>query len=432
MNQMQLAGPVTGSERINEIDLLRGIALLGILVINIDYFAYPDSVFFNPKLYGGFEGIDRIVWQCKMWFFSQKMMSIFSMLFGAGLVLMMNRAEAKEARFRPFYFRRTFWLLVIGLIHAYLFWSGDILVAYALCGVLIYLFRNKKPRTLIIWASVFFLVGMLLQLGGGASLNYLRNTAEEAERIEQEGGELSPMQSEMKKAWLETSGFYYPSPGELEESIEIYRGGNYGELFSARADSSLMMQTQAFFFMIFWMVTGLMLLGMALLKAKVITGGRTTRFYVILAGVGLLIGFPISFYASQIFLDSNFDFVAAIQISWPLYTVGNTLMALGYIGLIMLFARSGLAKKLQEGLSAVGRTALSNYLFQTLIFTTIFYSYGLGLFAEFNRGTLMLFVVGMWILQLIISPLWLKKFRFGPAEWLWRSLTYKTKQPFRI
>jgi len=149
------SAPTTTTERIRSLDVLRGFALLGILIINIQSFSMPGAAYLNPSSFGDFEGINKWIWAVTFAIGETKFMAIFSMLFGAGIVLVTQKAEAKTGKSAGLHYRRNFWLLVFGLVHAHLIWYGDILVAYALCAFIVYLFRNKSPKTLLILGAVF-------------------------------------------------------------------------------------------------------------------------------------------------------------------------------------------------------------------------------------------------------------------------------------
>lgn len=431
LDQNHQFGPITDSERIKQIDILRGFALCGILIINIGFFAYPQQIQFDPTMMGGFDGIDFWVWRLKSWFFFQKMMAIFSMLFGAGLVVMATRAEAAGKPFRKVYVRRTLWLAVFGLLHAYLFWYGDILFSYGICGLVVFLFRRKSPKTLIVISGAFFAVGIMILLGSGAMFGFMRDSAETAAELKEMGEEPTHLQASMLEAWTEIEKDLRPNREGLKEPLEVYRDGSIGEIFAFRAKQSLIMQTQVFIFMVFWQVAGLMLLGMALLKAKIITGDRSTAFYVWMAAIGLTAGLGMSILSTETHLKSGFEIVEYFAASGPLMVIGSIGAALGYIGLIMLILKTNVRGFLKDRFAALGRMALTNYLLQTIICTTIFYGYGFGLFGRVNRAPAMLVVFGVWIIQLLYSKWWLQKFHFGPAEWLWRTLTYLKRQPFR-
>ncbi len=188
---MPRAEPVSGAERYYSVDVLRGFALLGILAMNIVGFGWPGEAYGNPMRGGGFEGLDRGIWFFNHLFFEAKMMTIFSMLFGAGLVLMDQRAEARGAHIGGVYYRRVLWLLAIGAVHAYLIWSGDVLVLYAECGLILYFFRNLTSRTLIVLgiAALFYLVPILFGITAGIDFvkSHLKNASVRIEAQQQAG-----------------------------------------------------------------------------------------------------------------------------------------------------------------------------------------------------------------------------------------------------
>ena len=424
-------GPVVAAERIASIDVLRGVAVLGILVINIDFFALPSAIIFNPTVAGGFTGVNLLTWKVNSILFFEKMMAIFSMLFGAGLILMYNRAESAGRSFGGIYYRRILWLLLFGLAHGYLLWYGDILHAYAVCGLFLYLLRRRSAKLLIIFGLLLLIIGVSVQVGSGTFFNMLRHEATAAETALAAGETLTPRQQGMSEAWKEISAAFDPSPEEIAEEIEGYRRG-YSEILAHRAPESLMMQTQALPFMIFWRAIGLMLLGMGLMKLGVFSGKRSIRSYVICIIGGYGIGLPLCGYGAGSLIEHNFDFVYRFKIGSHFNYIGSILVALAHVGVVIVVCKAGFLTWLTRRLAAVGRMAFTNYLMHTLICTTIFYGYGLGLFGRVERFGLMGFVLGIWILQLFVSPIWLKHFRFGPAEWLWRSLTYWRRQPMRI
>ena len=168
------AGPVTAAERLLSLDTLRGVAVMGILVMNVYAFAMPLAAYYNPLIMGGSDALNMGVWYFTHLFFDQKFMSIFSMLYGAGLVMMMNRAAARGAAFTPVFFRRSAWLMVLGLLHAYLIWFGDILFHYALMGMVVFLLRNASPKTLIIVACAMLPVALLFNYGGSFYMEQLQ------------------------------------------------------------------------------------------------------------------------------------------------------------------------------------------------------------------------------------------------------------------
>jgi uncharacterized protein len=191
------------------------------------------------------------------------------------------------------------------------------------------------------------------------------------------------------------------------------------------------MTTYLLFFGSFWPTMGLMLFGMAFMKLGVFSASRSKWFYLILALTGYGTGFPLAWLSARSAIATDFSFVESMSIRGPLNMLGGPLVALGHTGVVLLICRAGILTGLRRALSAAGRMALSNYIGQTLICTTLFYGYGMGLYASYGRATLMLLVITIWIIQLIVSPVWLARFRFGPLEWLWRSMSYGRLQPMR-
>ncbi len=430
------AEPVSSSERYFAVDVLRGFALLGILAMNIVAFGWPMAAYGNPTRGGGFEGLDRAIWFFNHLFFEGKMMTIFSMLFGAGLVLMDQRAEARGARIRGVYYRRVFWLLLIGLIHAYLIWNGDILVLYAECGFLLYLFRNLRPKTLIIVGISALLFVVPLLLGFGAAFDYMRAATARVEAQKKAGEEPTELDQKLHDIWKEKIEENVSPTSEQRakswtEELVAYRGGYLG-IVKHRAFQLLMEHTVGFLLGGFFFAVSRMLVGMGLMKLGVFSAQRSTRFYAWMVGLGYGIGLPLMVFDALQLIRHDFGVDYEMH-GGALYNVfGSLIVAMGHVGLLMLVVQSGALAWLTRRLAAVGRMALSNYLTHSLVCTTLFYGYGIGFFGLINRTGLAAIVLTIWVFQLVISPIWLKHFRFGPAEWLWRSLTYWRLQPMRV
>lgn len=423
--------PVTGKDRLASVDILRGVAVLGILAMNIYAYGLPHMAYSNPTVIGGFAGLDRLAWWIGYLFFNFKIMPIFGMLFGAGLVLMYERFTPTGVSFRRFWYRRILWLMLIGVVHGYLLWVGDILFLYAICGLFLYLFRKKTVKKLFIAAAIFYAIMFLPGLAGGNYFGMVRDTIlPEIERKIEAGEEVTAREEAHRERWAETKKHYDPSPEELEKNIETYRNGYIG-IIRHRAPLYLMTTSVMLIIGSFWPTMGLMLAGMAFMKLGVFSASRSKRFYLILAVIGYGAGLPLAYLSARGMIAHEFSFVEMLRIDSPLNHIGGPFVALGHIGLVMLACRAGILACLRKRFSAAGRMALSNYIGQTLICTTIFYGYGLGLYASIGKAGLMLFVLGVWIVELIVSSLWLSRFRFGPIEWLWRTLTYGSRQPMR-
>ncbi len=403
------ARPISSTKRIVAIDVLRGFALLGILVMNIQAFSMPFTAYFNPSVYGSLTGVNYWVWLLSHIFADQKFMTIFSLLFGAGIVLLTSRLEARGESAWKIHYRRNIWLLIFGLAHAYLLWWGDILVLYAICAFVVFWFRKLSPRWLFSLGLLSLVVPSVMVWFAGATMQYWP----------------PEVQTEMIAGWQ-------PDQNHIEAELAAYRGGWLDQM-EARIPTSVEINTYALFFWGLWRAGGLMLAGMALYKWGIVTAKRSSRFYGVMIAVGLPVGLSLVAYGAQQNIAHSWDmaysrFGPGFQYNYW----ASLLVSGGYIGLVMLWMQWGGLAKLQIALAAVGRMALSNYFLHTLIATTIFYGHGFGLFGSVERTGQILIVLAIWIFQIIWSPIWLHYFRFGPAEWLWRSLTYWKLQPMRI
>lgn len=423
-------GPVRAAGRIASIDVLRGFALLGILVMNINMFAFPPVAYKNPLAIGGFDGADRAAWWLSHLFFNYKMMPIFSMLFGAGLVLMHGRYESASRPLRGIWYRRTSWLMLFGLLHGYLLWMGDILFLYGFCGLWIYLFRKKRPGRLLVAAAVFFAVSIPIMIGGGYYMDSLRSEVGAIEAKSESAAEVTGRERAALRQWEDMRRMMYPTGEELEEIIDTYRDG-YTGIVAHRAPVYLSMTTYMMLFGSFPPTMGLMLLGMALMKLGVFSASRGRRFYLLLAAGGYAAGIPLARAGAVRMIARDFDFIDVLMHDSVFNHIGGPLVALGHTGLLMLVCSTGALPRVRARLAAVGRMAFSNYISQTVIAVLIFHGFGLGLYASVDRSMLLFFAAGIWVVQLAASPVWLRHFRFGPLEWLWRSLTYLRTQPMR-
>ncbi len=235
--------PVAPAERIHSIDVLRGFALCGILAMNVVMFFWPYQVYEDPTLGGGFSGVNKVIWVVNHIVFDTKMMSIFSMLFGAGLVLKFTKAESEGRKIAGVYYRRILVLLAIGLVHAYLIWEGDILVLYAQCGLLLFLFRKKTPTTLIVLGTIFILMLIPMGIGFGAWVRSCNAAVPKVEQKVAAGEKLDGFEEFIHKTWPELKKEFAPDRKTLEEQvakkIQIYRGGYLGVVKEARQDAHL-------------------------------------------------------------------------------------------------------------------------------------------------------------------------------------------------
>ncbi|MBN4065850.1 DUF418 domain-containing protein [Candidatus Amoebophilus asiaticus] len=389
--------PTDSPERIQSLDLLRGFALLGILIMNIISFSDIGTGYINPTVGAGLEGYNGWIHGFSHLFADMRFMSIFSMLFGAGILIFSDNAVEKGKTAWKFHYRRMLLLIVIGFIHSYLIWMGDILVGYAICGSIVFLMRKWKTRTLFIVGGIFFVIPVLLSL-----MTYF----------------FTP-----KEQLVEIFKFWVPTQEEVDWEILAYRG-SYMDQMSPRMAGAIKLQTFIFFIEYMWRVLSMMLLGMILYRKGIMSAQRDNGFYQKLLFIGLMAGLVISgtgLYRAYI-LDWNG--VWYMNVGHHYNYIASIFVALAYIGLIMLWNKSNILKGLKSRLSAVGRLAFTNYILTSIICTFIFYGHGLGLFATMDRLHQWGIILSVWALLLLISPVILKKYKRGPLEWVWRKLTY--------
>ncbi len=407
MTSIPAVQPVGQKKRIISLDLLRGFAILGILIMNIQGFSLPEAAYLNPNAYGDLNGANLWTWVISHVFADLKFMAIFSILFGAGVVLFSEKAMEKRGKSAGLHYRRNFWLLVIGLVHAHLIWHGDILVPYALCSFLVYLFRKARPRALLVIGLGFIMVPMIFNLFSGLTISYW---------------------PEESIAFV--SQIWQPRAEAIQAEIAAFTG-TWMEQFTKRSSIAIGFETFLFLNYFFWRVTGLMLMGMAFYKWGILSAQCSKAFYLRGFLISWGIGLPVVIYG----VVQNFQYQWSLEYSFFLGTqfnyMASLLVAFGFICLVMLFSKSNGAAWIKDRLAAVGQMALTNYLMQSIICTFIFYGWGLGYFAQVERFWLLMIVFVVWTLQVLWSRPWLNRFRFGPFEWAWRSLTYWKLQPFR-
>lgn len=426
-------GPVRASDRIAFVDVVRGFALLGILLMNVLTFGLPEEAYSNPQYGGGNDPLNVAVWVGIYMAGEGKMRALFSMMFGAGCLLFLNRGLAKGGGIEvaDYYYRRTFWLMIFGISHAFLIWWGDILYPYALMGFLLFLFRQFSVRALIATSAA-----MLVLLTGGMAAEALdtRETWRKFQAIQDldlESVELTKDQKKELEEGQELREKLYPKPEKIQEEIDAYRG-NYLQNIKTRAEAVWRFHKLPIYFPFLWDMLSMMLLGMALLKTGVLTAERSNAFYWKMAAIGFATGLAINGTAMFLQLRHNFDPIRG-AFDMTTYEIGRVPMALGYIAALALLYKAGRAAWLTQRLRDVGRMAFSNYIAHSLICSVIFYGgYGFGLIGKLERWQLYIVVVGIWIFNLTWSPIWLRHFQFGPLEWAWRSLTYWKRQPMRI
>lgn len=426
----QILSPVSEQLRINTIDILRGVALLGILLLNIVGMALPDPAYWDPSGYGGDTGWNLRVFFINNFLFEGTMRGIFSMLFGAGVILFTARKEETGAglELANAWYKRTIWLIVFGLIHAYvLVWPGEILYFYGIVGMFIFPVRHVSPRKLIGFSILLFLVIAALSVIDSKKVQREYERSEAAREVLVTGGELTEEQQIDMEAWEQTKAEMKPDEATKEEVVDNMRSG-YFSAVKTMAPLSQFMQTTYFFRYGFLDVLSMMLLGMGLFKLRILHGERKARFYGLMILIGYGVGLTVNWFETTSYVDDNFSVLGYYK-NMQTYDLGRIFTALGHIGVVMLCAKSSFLGFLKRALASVGRMALTNYIMHTVIATTIF-----GIFRQYGkwqRFELYYLVLAIWLFQLVVSPIWLTYFRFGPLEWIWRWLTYGKRPQFR-
>lgn len=421
--------PIQLSDRIQSLDIMRGIVLFGILLMNINGFGLARA-YDDPTVSGGSRGWDLITWITTTLFFEGTMRALFSLLFGVGMFILLDRLHKKNAGIEAtnIYFRRLTWLLVFGLIHGYLLlWTGEILYNYALMGFLVFSFRNLAPKKLIIIAIMLFSAGALWTYSDYKNDIDFINKVELAQTYKANGKELSRELKAANQKW-EKREWERSSEGVQEYNDNMHKG--YVDLVNFLAAKNIEENEHFPYRYDLWDVLSMMLIGIALFKLKILTAEKSFQFYGIMAALGYAIGLSVNYYEIRTIMDSNFSLLG-ISKSYLTYDLGRLPTALGHIGLIMIFCKLPILNWLKKSLAAVGKMALTNYVMHSVICMLLFTGVGFGLFGKLQRHELLYVVFSIWIFQLILSPIWLKQYHFGPLEWLWRYLSYLKKPVFK-
>ncbi|HEX8308027.1 MAG TPA: DUF418 domain-containing protein [Allosphingosinicella sp.] len=405
------------SPRIVTLDIVRGVAVMGILAMNIVGFALPFQSYMNPLALGPVGEADFVSWTVSFILVDGKMRGLFSFLFGASMLLVIEQAQAKGESADVVHYRRMFWLLFFGLIHLYLIWFGDILVGYALVGMIAFLFRKLSQRALIGWGVGLLIVQLLILVGlaGGASALQQAAAAPGATP-----GTIAEWQG------LERM-FGAMSPADRAQEFAVYRGGYAGILADRVREQALGPIKGLGLFG--WETLAYFLLGMAAFRSGFLTGGWSDKRYRSTAMLGFGIGIPAYGLLAWLLARQGFSVPAVLAFSMAATVPLRPLMVVATAALIILATRRGGA--LTDRIAAAGRAAFTNYLGTSLAMTTLFYGYGAGLFGTLGRAQLWLVVLAMWGLILLWSKPWLDRFLYGPLEWLWRLLSRGTAQPMR-
>lgn len=432
--------------RFVQIDVLRGFAVLGIYWINIYIFAMPDMQSLIPPELNEDSLVNSTIKLVGDVYIEGTMRALFSMLFGASALIFLDEAKLSSSGLDLVdrYHRRTLLLILFGLIHAYLLlWPYDVLYAYGLFGLFLFPMRKLSARTLLI-------CGLLLLILGDLDFNTPHpdiENASPARNVSPGNHQVLPLQEVTadtnvqpsdteSSAVVSSSSAPVPTPDQESgvESIDIvssdmsigtYRSG-YATIFKAQRKLVVEKQSVTIYQNYIFDIGGMMLFGMALFKWGVLIGKLTSRFYIILAITGYVVGAAIRYTWLS---DSG---GSSSVLNWSMsYNLGRLAITLGHVGLIGWLCSCARIKSAIRLIASVGRMALTNYIMQTVISIFLFYGVGFALYAELERYQLAIMCVGIWIVQITYSNLWLIWYKQGPLEWLWRSMIYGRIQPNR-
>lgn len=429
-----LAAPVSQSERILLLDSLRGIAILGILLMNMPAFAMAPWAEYDPYVNNEIGTINYRIWYFVMLVMNGTQRALFSMLFGAGVILFIGRKETNLAGLAPadYFFRRQLWLIAISTFDVYiLLWHGDILLDYACYGMLIFTFRKLAPKQLIITAAICLL---FLIARENRSLYERRAVISEGEKIAAIDTTTTKLTELQKSKVEEMTGFKKRSTTNskierTKKTNEILQA-SYADVYKWRTDQYIDNITN-YLYLEAWDVLVFMFLGMAFFKSGVLTGDSSVKMYLWMTLIGLGTGLALSYLRIETVLSykfNNFDYSKGTYFSY--YQIDRAFRAIGFLGLVMLLFKSGVFGWFFAMLRPTGQMALTNYLGQSIICGIIFNGYGFGMFGKMQRYEIYIVLLAVWAFQIIFSAVWMRYFLYGPFEWVWRSLTYWRRQPF--
>jgi uncharacterized protein len=405
------------SERYLSMDAVRGFAVCGILLMNIVGMGLPAFAYIDPTYYGGATGANLWTWAINFVLTDGKMRGLFTILFGASMVLIAERAEGGKLGPNQTHYRRMFWLLLFGLIHARLLWYGDILFPYAIAGAIVFPARKLPPK-LLIGAGAAILVALLgYEVWQSMQLAALRAAA------------MAPGASqETVNAWRE-AGFLVRPPDSLGQQDLAGFGGGFMAALKQRTFLANLMEMVIMVPGTYVEAVAQMLIGMGLFRLGFFTLRWSTRGYLIAAAIGYLIGVPATAWMAWKIWSSGFDSMVLHDLGvWS--ALPRPFIAVAHASAVMLLVRSGAVRWLVDRFAAAGRMALSNYLGTSIVTTLVFCGFGLGLFGKLERWELYVVVAGVWVLILLWSKPWMERFHYGPFEWAWRSLVQWKPQPF--
>jgi len=424
--------PVQPQDRFATIDVVRGLAVLGILVMNVVEFGQPLRFYDNPAAGGGAPDADLWTWFVQSALFDGRMRALFSMLFGAGLVLFTERLQrsGRGADAVDVWLRRCLWLVLFGVLHRFaLQFTGDILYQYGLLGLIAVAFRKLRPRSLLLAGALCLAAFTPIELWHHHQASTQRDQAAQAKQLADSQQPVPQPLQEARTRWERRIA--PPKPESSAPEIDAMRS-DYATVFAYRWDYHHMFQSSYLYSYFVWDVLGMVFVGMALARLGFFQGQCRPRVYLALLALAVPLALASFLWANAFagaqFSPAELELKLVHGIAYPFV---RGLAGLGWAAGSILLVQRGWMRWLTTALGRVGRMAFSNYLLQTLCCTWFFFGYGLGYYGRLSRAELMLVWLGVSLVQVLASWLWLSRFRLGPVEWLWRSLTYQRWQPLR-
>jgi len=428
------AGPLLPGDRIAAIDVVRGLAVLGILVMNIVEFGWPAEAYGNPAWAGGSSGLDLAAWYVQVTLFDGRMRALFSLLFGVGIVLFAERLVRSDdaPRTTDLLLRRCLWLVPFGIVHRFfLQFTGDILYQYGLLGFVAVVFRHLGARTLVVLGCIWLCAFVPISWRKYSLQADTRAQAAEAARLQQAGETVPEALAAAQRRWQQRETAIPPKPEVVAKKVDEVRVG-YWQLFRNRWDYHHGFQSSFLYYYWVFDVLGLMLIGMGLGKAGFFHGRWRTRSYVGCVALGLATAAATAWWAHDWQAAGFAETALELRLVHDLtYAPARLLGALGWAAALLLVLRAGRARLLTAALGAVGRMAFSCYILQSVVAGALFYGFGCGWFGLLRRSELMLVWLGISLLQVAVAVLWLRRWRSGPLEWVWRALTWWRWRPMR-
>ncbi len=430
------AGTATPAEarpsRIDNLDVLRGIAILGILFINLPGAATYFVAFFGLEFIAGWSQADRLAWAGMEILVDGTQRGLLQLLFGAGMLILTAKAMAPDGpvAIADIYYRRNMWLMLFGLANIFLLlFPGDILFIYALAALFLFPFRRLGPKTLLALGLIWVAYTAVAGVGRYAERADLQQRVERAERQSASGQNPDEAATSAVAEWRALEQQFRPDP----EALRVDREKRLGPFFDyARYNQHVWLEYRARSLGIFFHdvpeAFAVMLIGAALFKWRILQGGRTRRFYALMA----LLAYAVGLTLRAIEVQQHLSYAPGPRIVWFTEEIARLAMTLGHLSLVNLMMSASPGRRLLSPFRAAGRTAFSLYLMQTLITGwLLFPGFGLGLWGRFGWAEMAAIATAIMAAQLVVANLWLRRFSMGPVEWLWRSLVHLERQPFR-